>query len=146
MAYLAEPRWELIWDPSSVSHARRLSYEHSHTRLMETHPSVTGIKHYQRSRRPYVIRTWLSSLRVFFSVENTFNLSKFSFRNIHTVYLLVFFFQGYLSDILPNILAKRSGHTDTGIGGDVDKWHGVKESTAHSLKESDRTPSSCTTI
>ncbi len=30
----------------SVSHTRRLSYMHSHTRLMETHPSVTGIKHY----------------------------------------------------------------------------------------------------
>jgi hypothetical protein len=29
-----------------VSHAHRLSYMCSHTRLMETHPSVTGNKHY----------------------------------------------------------------------------------------------------
>ena len=29
--------------PSSVTHARRLSYMQSHSRLMETHPSVTGI-------------------------------------------------------------------------------------------------------
>ena len=46
MAYIVEPRRELIRDPSSVRHARRLSCKHSHTRLMETHPSVTGIEHY----------------------------------------------------------------------------------------------------
>jgi hypothetical protein len=56
-------RWELIRirGPSLVSHARRLSCERSHPRLMETYPSVAGIEHYQRSRRPYAMRTWLSS-------------------------------------------------------------------------------------
>jgi hypothetical protein len=54
-------RWELIRGPSLVSHARRLSCERSHPRLMKTHPSVAGIEHYQRSRRPYATCTCLSS-------------------------------------------------------------------------------------
>jgi len=56
-------RRELIRGPSPVSHTRRLSYKRSHPRprLMETHPSVAGIKHYQKSRRPYAARTCLSS-------------------------------------------------------------------------------------
>ena len=55
-------RRELIRGPSLVSHApHRLSCKRSHPRLMETHPSVAGIEHYQRLRGPYMIRTWLSS-------------------------------------------------------------------------------------
>ena len=56
-------RRELIRGPSLVSHACRLSYKCSHPspRLMETHPSVAGIKYYQRSRRPYATCTCLSS-------------------------------------------------------------------------------------
>jgi hypothetical protein len=37
---------DLIRDPSTETYARRLSYMQSHSRLMETLPSVTGIGHY----------------------------------------------------------------------------------------------------
>ncbi len=51
---LIDPKWELVWGPPAVSHARRLSYEHSHSRLSryQTLPDCV---------ESYAMRTGLSS-------------------------------------------------------------------------------------
>jgi hypothetical protein len=67
-----------------VSHTRRLSYMHSHTRLMETHPSVTGIKHYRIES--YMMRTCLSSLS---SSETTLKLIIIFLSNLYHIYILL---------------------------------------------------------
>jgi hypothetical protein len=56
MVQVVDPEWELIRGPSAVSHARRLSYEHSHTRLNRYRTLPDRVESYI-----YMMRTGLSS-------------------------------------------------------------------------------------
>ena len=86
-AYIVESRQDLIRASSSVSHARRLSYMRSHQRLMETHPSVTGIEHYGIMQNPtQCAHTCLSLL---FSSETTLKSNHNFLTETYQIYILV---------------------------------------------------------
>ncbi len=72
IAYVVEPGWELIRGRSLVSHTRRLSYEHGHTRLRE-HVSISNRYRALWDRvESYMMRTCIIILSSFLSgIETT---------------------------------------------------------------------------
>ena len=97
-------RQDLIRDPSSVTFARRLSYMHSHSRLMEILPSVTGIGH-QIMQRPYTMHTCLSSI---FSSENMLNSNHNFLIESIIIYILSFSRQESQYPLHPSQMLRRT--------------------------------------